>query len=61
MVLNRNLAKSIRSRTDQVNDLVLLDAHERIAHTLNGLPKEQHDERVTEQQLSRQDIHARNA
>lgn len=56
MVLIRNLVKCVRSLTDQVKGLALLDVYGRIAHTLTGLAKEQLGEQVIEQRLTHQDI-----
>ena len=56
MGLIRNLVKCVRSLTEQVKGLALLDVYGRIAHTLNSLAKEQNGELVIEQRLTHQDI-----
>lgn len=56
MGLIRNLVKCVRSLTEQVKGLALLDVYGRIANTLTGLAKEQNGELVIEQRLTHQDI-----
>jgi len=56
MGLIRNLVKCVRSLTDQVKGLALMDVYGRIAQTLTGLAKEQNGELVIEQRLTHQDI-----
>jgi len=56
MGLIRNLVKCVRSLTEQVKGLALLDVYGRIAQTLTSLAKEQQDELVIEQRLTHQDI-----
>ena len=56
MGLIRNLVKYVRSLTDQVKGMALLDVYGRIAQTLTNLGKEQNGQRVIEQRLTHQDI-----
>ena len=54
--LIQNLVKCVRSLTEQVKGLALLDVYGRIAQTLTSLAQEQQDELVIEQRLTHQDI-----
>jgi len=56
MSLIRNLVKRIRSLTDQVKGLALLDVYGRIAQTLTSLSKEHNGQMVIAQRLTHQDI-----
>jgi len=56
MGLIRNLVKCVRSLTEQVKGLALLDVYGRIVNTLTSLAKEQNGELVIEQRLTQQDI-----
>jgi len=56
MGLIRNLVKCVRSLTEQVKGLALLDVYGRVTNTLTGLAKEQNGELVIEQRLTQQDI-----
>lgn len=52
----RSLSRQVRSLTDSVKSLALLDVYGRVAHTLLELSKEQEGKRVIEQKLTHQDI-----
>jgi len=52
----RSLVKRIRTLTDQVKGLALLDVYGRIAHTLSGMACEQNGQLIIEQRLTHQDI-----
>lgn len=54
--LIRTLVKRVRSLTDQVKGLALLDVYGRVAHTLLNLATEQQGELVIEQRLTHQEI-----
>lgn len=54
--LIRSLVQHVRSLTDQIKGLALLDVYGRIANTLTGLAKEQHGQLIIEQRLTHQDI-----
>jgi len=54
--LIRNLVKRIRTLTEQVKGLALLDVYGRIAHTLNSLASEHNGQLVIEQRITHQDI-----
>ena len=56
MGLIRTLVKRVRSLTDQVKGLALLDVYGRVAHTLLNLATEQQGELVIEQRLTHQEI-----
>lgn len=56
MGLARNLVKYVRSLTEQVKGMALLDVYGRIAQTLTNLGKEQNGQLVIEQRLTHQDI-----
>jgi CRP/FNR family cyclic AMP-dependent transcriptional regulator len=56
MGLIRTLVKRIRSLTEQVKSLALMDVYGRVAHTLLSLATEQQGKLVIEQRLTHQDI-----
>lgn len=56
MGLIRTLVKRVRSLTDQVKGLALLDVYGRVAHTLLNLATEQQGKLVIEQRLTHQEI-----
>ncbi len=56
MGLIRTLVKRVRSLTDQVKGLALLDVYGRVAHTLLNLATEQQGTLVIEQRLTHQEI-----
>lgn len=56
MGLIRTLVKRVRSLTDQVKGLALLDVYGRVAHTLLSLATEKQGKLVIEQRLTHQEI-----
>ncbi len=54
--LIRSLTKQVRSLTDSVKSLALMDVYGRVAHTLLELSKEKDGKQVIEQKLTHQDI-----
>jgi CRP/FNR family cyclic AMP-dependent transcriptional regulator len=56
MGLIRTLVKRVRSLTDQVKGLALLDVYGRVAHTLLNLATEQQGKLVIDQRLTHQEI-----
>jgi CRP/FNR family cyclic AMP-dependent transcriptional regulator len=54
--LIQSLVERIRTLTEQVKSLALLDVYGRITHTLTSMASEQNGQRVIEQRLTHQDI-----